>query len=783
MNLYFNCKYIAVIILFIFLTLSTVENSFSIDGRVWHIEDKNKDTIDFGIVFLGDSVGENFLLQNYTNKSYKVLGKSPSYIIKAVKGGDLRYLHFIPEGNSNPILEIKPNSEPDSVVIYFRDKLNNDDATGLMEAIFELGMVDDSFPESDPRHLIAADTFLLRGIKTNKLIAAYEEHISFDSVYIREANQPSEKVWNLRNVWRERLKIESDFYELKTSKIGDGEISFETINVPYELKARSEYFKYPARYKPLDFYGDTAFYKMYYYTDIDETNPNRKFDSVVTLITGVGVKQDLRINSINYGNSFAKSTDLNEPNTWIIELGNLTLDKEQLVSVIVQNPITTSNIPIGKSSEIFTQKFNRSDDISLSKAFISDGVYLTAGSLDTITFKIKPTTIGSFEFEYKLTTNLKNRKIYNYQNQDEVFKFIFKGVGSAAQIGISKDTINFGSINIVGNCPLSLTDSIAIFNRGTSDMDIKFIPLSNFDGFNFDNSGISTIKPSEKLDLKLSFSPLNEVNYSSILGIIYNIGNKEDTVRINLFGTGISKLSTQISINNYTFKPGSELNIPILTEGNKINLASKFSTTLRYNNTLLKYLGYKSANTASQNLSLDSKVAEKNNININELNLYLNTTQNTNFLNSDTLIILRFNTFLGDVLDTEIEIFEPKIGNDNCPEIIEITKQNGNISIDSICGLEYKVFDRSERQKFVLNYPTPNPVNDKVKFDFTVAYRTNINIEIYNSYGENIYTIINQELEKGNYSKSLDIAGFNSGLYLIRMKAGLFESSKTFIKE
>lgn len=760
-----------------------VENSYSIDGRVWHSDDKNKDTIDFGVVYLGDSVAQKFYLQNYTNKTFKVLGKSPSYIIKAIKGGDLRYLHFLPKDNSNPILEIKPKSEPDSVIIYFRDKLNNDDATGLMEAIMELGMVDESFPESDPRHLIAADTFFLRGIKTDQLIAAYDEFINFDSVYIRETNQPAEKVWNLRNVWRERLKIESDFYELKTSKIGDGEISFETIDVPYELKARSEYFKYPARYKPLDFYGDTAIYQMYYYTDIDTNNKDRKLDTVTTLITGVGVKQDLRINSINYGNSFAKSTNPNEPNTWIIELGNIELDKEQLVSVIVQNPITTSNIPIGKSSEIFTQKFNRNDDISLEKAFISDGNFLVPGNLDTITFKIKPTTIGSFEFEYKLTTNLKNRKIYNYQNQDEVFKFIFKGVGSAAQIGVSNDSINFGSINIVvGDCPLSLTDSITIFNRGTSDMDIRFVTLTNFEGFEYVNNGVSTLKPNEKLDLKLIFTPKNEINYSEILGIIYNIGNKEDTVKIYLFGTGISKLTTQLSINNYTFKPGSELNIPILIEGNKINLASKFLATLRYDNTLIKYLGYKSTNTASQNLSIDSKAIEENVGKFNELKIELKTTENTNFLNSDTLIILRFNTFLGDVLDTEIEIFEPKIGNNNCPTIMEITKQNGNVAIDSICGLEYKVFDRSNRQKFVLNYPNPNPVNDRMELDFTVAFKTNINIEIYNTYGEIVYTIINQELEKGNYSKSLDITGFNSGLYLIRMKAGLFEKTHTFIK-
>jgi hypothetical protein len=252
-----------------------------------------------------------------------------------------------------------------------------------------------------------------------------------------------------------------------------------------------------------------------------------------------------------------------------------------------------------------------------------------------------------------------------------------------------------------------------------------------------------------------------------------------------LFGTGISKLSSQISINNYTFKPGSELNIPILAEGNKINLASKFATTLRYNNTLVKYIGYKNTNTATQNLSLDSKITElidNINGNLNNLIIELNTPQNTNFLNSDTLILLRFNTYLGDVLATDMEIFEPKIGNDNCPEIMKITKQNGNITIDSICGLEYKVFDRSGRQKFSISNPKPNPSSDNLDISFDMAFKTIVNIEIYNSYGEIVYTIINQELDKGNYSKSLDISGFNAGLYLIRMNAGLFEKTHTFIK-
>lgn len=759
------------------------EKSYSADGRVWHIEDRNRDTIDFGVVFLGDSVPQKFLLQNYTNKTYKVLGKSPSYIIRSVLGGaDFRYLHFLPKNNSNPIIDIKPNSVADTVTIYFRDKLNNDDAVGEMAAFMELGMVDESFSDTDPRHLIVADTFYLVGRKTDKLIAATKENIEFDSVYLNSKNPSITKTWNVRNVWRERLKIENDDYRLITSKFFDGEINVEKLDIPFELQERSNYFRYPITYTPKDLNIDSANYKMYYFNDINNGNPTRKLDSIVTVISGVGVRQDLRINSMDKGNNFSKSTRQNEPNTWIIEIGNININEDFDFKMILENPIITSNIPIGKSKENFNQKFNRTDKIDLIKSFISNGRYLLPGALDTLNFRLNLNTYGSFEIEYNLTTNLRNRKISNYQNEDENFKFIFKGFGVSGDISISKDTINFGAINIVGNCPLSITDSIKIKNRGTADLVLKFISGINFSGFDFDYGGISSLKPNEEMYLKITFMPSSEINYNSILNIIYNVGNKEDTLKIHLFGNGISRFITNLSLPELRYKPGSEIIVPIYTEGNKISLSSKFSSILRFDNTMMSYIGYKNTNTATNNLSLDSKITLKPNPEFDELEIKLNSPENQNFAKSDTLILLRFNTFLSDRLSSNLELFNPKIGNENCDEIMEINKTDGTVIIDSICGLEYKVFDRSKRQKFVLKNPNPNPIENSFELDFTVAFRTNVNIEIYNSYGEVVQQIISQELSEGNYSRVVDFSQFNTGVYLIRMKAGLFEKTHTFIK-
>lgn len=755
---------------------------YAAEGRVWHIEDKNKDTIDFGVVFLGDSVSQKFLLQNYSNKTYKILGKSPSYIRRSVLGGDdFRYLHFLPKNNQVPIFDIKPNSPPDTVTIYFKDKLNNDDATGVMEAILELGMVDETYPETDPKHLVVADTFLLVGRKTDKLIAARDENIEFDSVYINPNTPTVTKVWNIRNVWRDRLKIESDDLKLITTELTGKEIEITRFPVPYELQERSNYFSYLITYTPRDFYKDTAIYKMYYYNDINSNNQGRRLDSIVTYISGVGVQQDLKINYVDKGNTFYKSKDKAEPNTWIIELGNIHINEDFTFSVILENPSLSSNTPIGKTSETFSQKYNRQDLITLEKAFIADGKYLKVDKKDTLKFKINLTKTGTFEIEYNLKTNLRNRKIVNFRNENENFKIVFKGVGVSGGFLKNKDSINFGSVNIVGTCPLSVSDSIEITNVGNADLDLQFIPIGNFNSFSF-GTATNTLPAGEKTNLIITFTPLDEIEYRATLGIVYNTGNKSDTSKVVLMGQGISKLTSKLYVKDISYKPGSIVEIPILVEGKKIKYSSRFLSTFRYDRSMLEFIDYLSNQTASNSLSLDSKITEIQEDKYDKLDIDLRTSANSNFLNSDTLIILRFNSYLGDKLQSNLEFFSAKIGNENCQEIIGVDKTDGVLTLDSVCGVEYKVRQRSQIFKNKISSLTPNPASEKIDIEFDINQEGYTKIQLFNTFGDLVQEVFKGELMKGKHKQNINITGLNNGVYFLHFYSGKNAETYPFIK-
>lgn len=751
-------------------------NVQSQDVRIWHIEDKNKDTIDFGIVYLGDSTSQKFLLKNNSNRKLSILGKSPSYIRRAVPGDNqLRFLHFLPKNNLDPIFEIIPSEIPDTITILFKDKLVFDGAIGKMEAILELGLVDLDFSENDNRHLVVADTFMLVGRKTNKLLGSFEDNVNFDSVYINP-NFISFKEWNIRNVWTERLKIDSENYKLLTSKFVDDEIIINTKTIPFELKARSENVKYEISYKPLDFLPDTVVYKLYY-EDI-KSNDNR-IDSAVAVISGVGVKQDLIITKIDNAITFKRNEDVNEVNSFIIELGNLNINESQEISLIIENPSLFSNINIGKLGESITQKYNKSDIINIIKSFLDNKTNLKVGTRDTIKFNFTPIKEGIFEFEYIIQTDLSKRKIIGYTNKNEYFKFIFRGNVPKGLLFTSVDTVAFGSINIVGDCPLSVSQNIELRNRGTLPVNFRVVTDVNFDGFDFSFDGTNIINQNENKILKLSFTPTVEKSYKSFVYIIYNNGTIDDTLMLNLVGNGLSKLTSIIQVAEYSYKPGEEIIIPIISEQNKISLASKFSTVIKFDTTMIKYNSFKTNNTAAQNLSLNSEIKFNN----NELFINLNNIENRNFLASDTLILLKFDTYLGDNFESDVVFYNTTIGNENCNTIMDINIINGLIKIDSICGLEYKVYNRSARNKFNLKEPFPNPSSDLLTLNFDVAFDTEVKIEMYNSYGELIKIFENSEFKNGSYQKSYSLSHLSKGIYLLKMKAGLFSKNQLFIKD
>jgi hypothetical protein len=82
---------------------------------------------------------------------------------------------------------------------------------------------------------------------------------------------------------------------------------------------------------------------------------------------------------------------------------------------------------------------------------------------------------------------------------------------------------------------------------------------------------------------------------------------------------------------------------------------------------------------------------------------------------------------------------------------------------------------------FKLEQNFPNPFNPSTKIKFAVPERSNVLIKIYDILGSEVATLVNEEMDAGWYENDFNAAGSSSGVYLFRMEAGKFISTKKMI--
>jgi len=106
--------------------------------------------------------------------------------------------------------------------------------------------------------------------------------------------------------------------------------------------------------------------------------------------------------------------------------------------------------------------------------------------------------------------------------------------------------------------------------------------------------------------------------------------------------------------------------------------------------------------------------------------------------------------------------------------------QNNNSLMDEVTPLE-----------FYLSQNYPNPFREKTVIKYCVAYKTRVQITVYNSEGEQIEKLVDEEKQPGTYevefsachSRESAIGGGNpkGGTYYYRLEAGEYRSEKKMI--
>lgn len=82
--------------------------------------------------------------------------------------------------------------------------------------------------------------------------------------------------------------------------------------------------------------------------------------------------------------------------------------------------------------------------------------------------------------------------------------------------------------------------------------------------------------------------------------------------------------------------------------------------------------------------------------------------------------------------------------------------------------------------EFYLSQNFPNPFSKKTSIKYCVAYRTRLLLQIFDTYGELIKTLVDEEKDTGTYEYNFDVTRCHSlkggrlreGIYICQFKAG-----------
>jgi hypothetical protein len=96
-------------------------------------------------------------------------------------------------------------------------------------------------------------------------------------------------------------------------------------------------------------------------------------------------------------------------------------------------------------------------------------------------------------------------------------------------------------------------------------------------------------------------------------------------------------------------------------------------------------------------------------------------------------------------------------------------------------GIVTSVVNGQTPVEFLLKQNYPNPFNPSTTIEFAIPKREFVNLKLYNMLGQEIQTLVAQELEQGTHYATLNGVHLATGVYFYRLNVGSFDQTKKLI--
>jgi len=82
---------------------------------------------------------------------------------------------------------------------------------------------------------------------------------------------------------------------------------------------------------------------------------------------------------------------------------------------------------------------------------------------------------------------------------------------------------------------------------------------------------------------------------------------------------------------------------------------------------------------------------------------------------------------------------------------------------------------------YTLDQNFPNPFNPSTKINFSLPVEGFVTLDVYNSIGQKVATLVNETKTAGTYAVNFDASGLTSGIYFYKINSGSFSETKKMI--
>ena len=82
---------------------------------------------------------------------------------------------------------------------------------------------------------------------------------------------------------------------------------------------------------------------------------------------------------------------------------------------------------------------------------------------------------------------------------------------------------------------------------------------------------------------------------------------------------------------------------------------------------------------------------------------------------------------------------------------------------------------------YELNSNYPNPFNPTTQISYQIPENSFVNLVVYNSLGQEVTTLVNQTQSVGKYTVQFNASNLSSGVYIYKLQAGEFSSTKKML--